>query len=169
MLKAILRHGVRRFEERYNYNSDYIRQIIEHSSSAGLRLGILPLVSQYRGPDKAVGIWAGAALASTLDGDCGSCAQLIVDQAREAGVPSNELAACAVGEPDISTDCGLGFLFAQAAIESDLQTDDLRAMIVDRHGEKAAIAAGFAAATGRVYPVVKRSMGQPLECQPLRF
>lgn len=169
MLKSILHGSTSKFEDQYGYDGGYMHQIINASNGAGLRLGLLPLLSQYRGPKKAKDIWAGAALASTMDGDCGSCAQLIVDQAIELGVNPMELEACATGNARTDTDCGLGFLFAQNAIVGGPDILDLRAEIVQRYGEEAAVAASFAAACGRVYPVLKRATGNVDACAILRF
>lgn len=169
MLKSVLHSSTTKFEKQYDYDAGYMHQIIDVSTGAGLRLGLLPLLSQFRGPKSAQDIWAGAALASTLDGDCGSCAQLIVDQAVEIGVNPKELENCAKGNAKTDSDCGLGYLFAQSAIAGGANTLELRAEIVLRHGEKAAVAASFAAACGRIYPVLKRATGEVAACAILRF
>ncbi|MCF4099242.1 hypothetical protein [Maritalea mediterranea] len=169
MLKSLLHGSTKSFEKQYGYDAGYMHQIIDVSSTAGLRLGLLPMLSQYRGPKAAKAIWAGAALAFMLDADCGSCAQLIVDQSIELGVDPKQLEICAKGEADPSHDCRLGFLFAQAAISGAMDVGELRAEIVRRYGEEAAVAAGFAAACGRVYPVLKRAMGNVDACALLRF
>jgi len=169
MLKSILHNSTRNFEKQYAYDASYMHHMIDVSNGAGLRLGLLPILSQYRGPKVAVNIWAGAALASTLDADCGSCAQLIVDQSIELGVNPKELEACAKGKARTDNDCGLGFLFAQGAISGGPDTLELRKEIVRRYGEEAAVAASFAAACGRIYPVLKRATGEVAACDILRF
>jgi len=169
MLKSILHSSTTKFEKQYNYDAGYMHQIIDASTGAGLRLGLLPMLSQYQGPRAAKDVWAGAAFASTLDGDCGSCAQLIVDQAVELGVEPFELEQCAKGEARTDSDCGLGFLFAQAAIIGAPNVLELRDEIVRRYGEKAAVAVSFAAACGRIYPVLKRATGNVGACNILQF
>jgi len=167
MIKWLLHRGVRRLERDYDYDARYMHEIIDVSARSGLRLAALPLLSQYRGPDP--GLWAGACLASTLDGDCGPCAQLIVDMAREAGLDAATLHALLAGDPEDAGTAGLGFRFAQAAILGDPAIEDLRAEIVSSLGERALVAATYAAATGRVYPVLKRAMGHGAACQVLRI
>lgn len=169
MLKSILHNSTSKFENQYDYDADYMHKIIDVNLGAGFRLGLLPMLSQYRGPKAAKDVWAGAALASTLDGDCGSCAQLIIDQAVELGVNPKELEDCAKGRGRTDTDCGLGFLFAQNAIVGGPDILDLRAEIVLRYGQEAAVAASFAAACGRIYPVLKRASGDVDACAILRF
>lgn len=165
MIRWLLHKMTRQFESRYQYNGDYMHEVFDVSTSAGLRLSMLPLMSQYRGPN--VDIWAGAALASVLDGDCGPCAQLVIDMAIESGANADDLARCVRGDIPNTAAVGLGFRFAQAAIHDDPAADDLRAEIVSRCGEKASVAAAFAAATSRAYPVLKRALGHGAACAKL--
>lgn len=168
MMKALLKRGIRAFERRYAYDASYMTHVVDSSTAAGLRLSFLPMISQYRGPASATPIWAGAALASTLDGDCGPCAQLIVDMAVEADVEAHDLSLCLTGDAQQAGDVGLGFRFAQAAIAGGLEIDTLREAIAAKHGEAAVIAASFAAASGRVYPVMKRGLGYAQACHQLQ-
>jgi len=165
MIRWLLHKLTQRFEQRYQYDGGYMHHVYNVSSGAGLRLSALPLLSQYRGP--SADVWAGAALASTLDGDCGPCAQLIVDMSLESGVAAHELAACVAGDISSTGDVALGFRFASAAINDDLAANDLREQIIQRHGEEAAVAAAFAAATARAYPVLKRALGHGAACTRL--
>ncbi len=99
-------------------------------------------------------------LASTLDGGCSQCADLIVKQAVEAGVSEEKLAACRQGNAKQAGDVGLGFRFALAAIQNDAARDELRHEIDQRYGGSAVVSATLAAATGRMFPVMKRGLGR---------
>ncbi len=168
MIKSLLKIGYRRFGRRYRYDTGYMSHIAETSASAGLRLSALPLISQFRGPETARNVWAGALLGSTLEGDCGPCAQLVVDMAIEARVPAVQLALCIQGKADNAGDVGLGFRFAQAAIANDPELETIRDEIERRFGPTAVTAAAFAASSGRVYPVLKRGLGFGRACSGLR-
>ena len=159
MINSLLKKGYRRFAARYDYDTEYMTYITDISTSAGLRLSVLPLFSQYKGPSEAKGVWAGAALGSTLDGDCGPCLQLVLDMAVEARISPDDLALCLRGQATDAGDVGLGFRFSQAAIADDPQLEELRTEIEQRFGPTAVIAASFAASSGRVYPVMKRGLG----------
>lgn len=159
MFKALLKKGYQRFAARYDYDADYMTYITDISTSAGARLSLLPLFSQYSGPRAAKDVWAGAALGSTLDGDCGQCVQLVLNMAVEARVCPDQLALCLQGQAKDAGDVGLGFRFSQAAIADDPHLDKLRAEIERRFGPSAVIAASFAASSGRIYPVMKRGLG----------
>lgn len=169
MMKWLLHRGIRKFARHYDYDASYMHEIVDVSLKAGLALNHLPKLSQFTGPRAARDVWAGAVLASTLDGDCGPCAQLVVDMALEAGVDGEALQACAMGQGRQGSDMALGFDFAKACIEGDLKADGLREEIARRYGMEAVIAASYAAATGRAYPVIKRGLGHGQACSLLSF
>lgn len=167
MLKTILKSRVAKFEKAFDYNADYMREIIDASPAAGIRLQGLPFMGSFRGPD--LDLWAGASLASTLEGDCGPCVQLIVDMATRSGVDPQSLKAAVAAHGKTDDTVGLGYRFALAAIHDTEDADALRDEIRGRFGEEAVIAASFASALGRVYPVLKRGLGHGKTCQALRF
>ncbi|MEM9055171.1 MAG: hypothetical protein AAGB16_07590 [Pseudomonadota bacterium] len=169
MLKWLLNRGARTFGKKYNYDVSYMLEMNDQAPEAGARFALFPLISQYRGPKAGQGVWAGALLASTLEGDCGPCAQLCIDMALEAGADASAIELCLKGEAEKAGDFGLGYRFAMASIKADTEADTLRQSIEDIHGPKTVIAASFAAAAGRFYPVLKRGMGHGLACQKLRI
>ena len=166
MIKWLLHKFIRSFEKDFGYDATYWHEITDVSAGASLRLAMLPMLSQYRGPNTT--LWAGAVLASGLDGDCGPCAQLVIDGALKAGVDPALIRACLRRDFDAANDAGLGFRFAEAAIQGNPEADELRDEIVRRFGEKAAISAAFAAGTGRAYGVLKRGLGHGAACQRLK-
>lgn len=164
MIRAILKMGFRRFGARYDYDTTYMNHVADTSAAAGLRLSLLPLYSQFHGPNEARDVWAGAMLGSTQDGDCGPCLQLVVDMAIEAGVAADQIALCLDGQSNSAGDVGLGFRFSQAAITDGLELDTLRDKIETRFGAAALTAVSFAASSGRIYPVLKRGLGYGKTC-----
>ena len=85
------------------------------------------------------------------------------------GADADALQACAEGRPLEAGAMGLGYRFAKAAISGDPVADDLRSEIISEFGEQAALSCAFAAASGRIYPVLKRGMGHGKACQRLDF
>ena len=167
MMRWLLNIGFRRFARLNDYDTTYLQEMTDAWPSAGLRYLVLPALSRLTGPDPD--IWAGAILASVLDGDCGPCAQLVCNDALAKGVDPACLAACLRRDFAAAGAVGLGFCFAEAAIEGAEDAEALRAEIVRRHGARAAIAAAFAAASGRVYPVLKRGLGHGAACHAIRL
>jgi hypothetical protein len=168
MIRFLLKMGTKRFAKRYDYDTGYMTHVIDTSSGAGIRLAMLPIYSQFRGPKEGVNVWAGALLGSTQEGDCGPCVQLVVDMALEAQVPSDQLALCLQGHADAAGDVGLGYRFAQAAITNAFDLDQLRDEIERRFGASTVAATSFAASSGRIYPVLKRGLGFGQTCSIVR-
>ena len=163
MMRWLLNSGFRRFARQKGYDTTYMQAVTDAWPGAGLRYLFLPALTRLTGP--APDVWAGAILASVLDGDCGSCAQLVCDDAVAMGVDPAHLAACLRRDFAAAGAVGRGYLFAEAAIEGAEDADALRAEIVREHGPRAAIAAAYAAASGRVYPVLKRGLGHGAACR----
>ncbi|WP_259919394.1 hypothetical protein [Jannaschia sp. M317] len=164
MIRYLLNMGIRKFAKRYGYDASYMSHVVQTSSAAGVRLSLLPLYSQFRGPKEVRDVWAGAMLGSTLDGDCGPCVQLVIDMALEVQVSPDQLALCLQGDAAAAGDVGLGFRFAQAAIDDSPDLENLRAEIETRFGPVAVTTASIAASSGRIYPVLKRGLGFGQAC-----
>lgn len=167
MIRWLLHRATRRMERTTGYDAGYMHDVIDASTGAGLKLGLLPLLSQHRDTAPAP-LWYGAALASVLEGDCGPCAQLIVNYALENGVPPRTLSALLARDLDEAGDeAALGFRFAEAAMAGDPESEALRRDVEHRYGKRAAIALAYATAFSRTYPVLKRALGHGLACQKI--
>lgn len=168
LTRAITNRAASSMQARYDYDTSYMREVAAVSSGGALRLGLLPLLSQYSagcGPQ----LWSGACMASTLDGDCGPCLQLVVNVALERGVPPALLRAALQGGEAQAGQVGLGFRFARAAINDTSDLESLRAEIIADHGEQAVVSLALVAATGRTWPVIKRGLGHGRVCQSVRI
>lgn len=152
-------------QRRYEYDGSYLREVAQVSRGGALRLGVmLPLLSGYRS-GVPVDLWAGAAVASTRDGDCGPCLQLVVNMALEQGADAQALRAILQGSQEETGVTGLGYRFALAAINDGPELDTLRGVIGERYGERALVSLSIAAATGRAWPVIKRGLGHGQVCR----
>jgi hypothetical protein len=169
MIRKFLHSQIRKFGRAFRYDVTYMHEIADVSPGAAISLSRLPNFYKYRGPANGLPVWTGALLASTLEGDCGPCAQLVVDMALANGADADALQACAEGRPKDAGAMGLGFRFASAAIAGDIAADDLRREIESEFGRKAALSCAFAAASGRIYPVLKRGLGHGQACHRLDF
>lgn len=167
MLDWLIHKAISSWSRSYNYDATYLHEIADVSSAAALRFMGLPLLSQMQQPSPA--LWAGAALGSVLDGDCGPCAQLIVDDAVRAGVDTGLLHACLAGRYDEAGPVGLGFRFAVAAMADTSDLDSTREEIERTYGQLAVISVSYAAASCRAYPVLKRGLGHGALCQKIEL
>ena len=163
MLRFIMRRVAAAMQRRYNYDGSYMEEVAAVSSGGAMRLLLLPLFSQYRGT-APIDLAAGAAVASTREGDCGPCLQLAVDMALEQGASVEDLRRALAGDATSAGEVGLGFRFACAAIADSDELAALRAEIAARYGEAAVVSLSIAAATGRTWPVIKRGLGHGQAC-----
>jgi hypothetical protein len=164
MIKYLVGKSVAAMKKRYDYDAGYLLEVAEASTGGVLRLGFLPLLSQYQA-GVPVDVWAGAAMASTRDGDCGPCLQLVVNAAIEKGADTAALRAALQGDYELAGDTGLGYRFGLAAIRDGVELDPLRDELQQRFGEQSVISLSIAAATGRAWPVIKRGLGHGRSCQ----
>jgi hypothetical protein len=169
MIREFLHAQINKFGRAFRYDVTYMHDIADISPGAAYKLSRLPHFYKYRGPKAGQPVWTGALLASTLEGDCGPCAQLVIDMALAGGADAETLQACAEGRPQDAGAMGLGYRFANAAIAGDLAADSLRREIEAEFGKKAALSCAFAAASGRIYPVLKRGIGHGQSCTRLDF
>ncbi|KQY29309.1 hypothetical protein ASD38_08105 [Caulobacter sp. Root487D2Y] len=165
MLTWLMLGAVRRLERRYDYDASYLRALAAASPRALIAFsGVGRLQGFLEGaPPAAI---AAAALAGTLNEDCGPCTQIVVRRAEERGVSPAVLAAILAGDGEaMGPDAGLAFGFARASLARDLESsEDLREEIVSRWGQKGLAAIALALAAARVYPTVKYALGYGKTC-----
>tara|TARA_B100001540_G_scaffold312407_1_gene333469 strand:+ start:7422 stop:7970 length:549 start_codon:yes stop_codon:yes gene_type:complete len=165
MIRYLANRVADTMQRRYDYDGSYLREVAQVSGGGALRLGVLlPLLSGYRA-GLPVDLWAGAAVASTREGDCGPCLQLVVDMALEQGADAAALRAILRGRPADAGVTGLGYRFALAAIGGGPDLEPLRGEIGARYGERALVSLAIVSATGRAWPVIKRGLGHGQACR----
>ena len=169
MIKYLVNRAADTMRRRYNYDATYLREVADVSGGGALRIGLLlPMLSGYRA-GCPVDLWAGAAIASTREGDCGPCLQLVIDMAIESGANPDGLRTALQGDPAAAGDTGLGFRFALAAINDDENLEELRSEIRRKFSDRALVSLSITAATGRTWPVIKRGLGHGHLCQSVRI
>ncbi len=169
MIRFLANRMADAMQNRYNYDGTYLREVAAVSNGGALRLGVLlPMLSGYR-TGCPVDLWAGAALASTREGDCGPCLQLVIDMAIERGANAQDLRAVLGGNAADAGLTGLGYRFALAAIDDGEDLQALRGEVRERFSDKAVVALSITAATGRAWPVIKRGLGHGGACQAVEI
>lgn len=169
MIRYLANRMADAMQARYNYDASYLREVAGVSTGGALRLGVLlPLLSGFR-TGCPVDLWAGAAVASTREGDCGPCLQLVIDMAIERGAHAGDLRAVLEGDLAAAGLTGLGYRFALAAIADDESLESLHREVGERFGEKAVVSLAITAATGRAWPVIKRGLGHGKACQAVEI
>jgi len=167
MYKQIARRMVRRFGGRYGYDTAYMEHMLDVSPRAFRKFAHLPGLSAHveAAPKNAV---FAAKLIGAMHEDCGPCAQLVVNMAKEAGVPDTEIEALArEAGNEMSPDTYLGWRFARAVLDRSLEADEIREQVRARWGDKGVIDLTLSLQIGRVFPMVKAGLGFATTCQQL--
>ncbi|OKO87768.1 hypothetical protein AC629_12790 [Bradyrhizobium sp. NAS80.1] len=164
MLKWLIRRQLAAFERKFDFNADYLRDILDADLGALRAINKTAAIAQYQ-RDIPVVAWAAAGITATMHEDCGPCTQLGVTLAKERGVDPTVLRAIVSGdEKAMSDDARLAYRFAKATLAHDAVADDFRAMVESRWGKRAVVALAFAVAAGRIYPTVKYALGHGKAC-----
>lgn len=169
MIRFLANRMADAMQTQYDYDSTYLREVAAISSGGALRIGaLLPLLSGYRA-GCPVDLWAGTAVASTREGDCGPCLQLVIDMAIERGANALHLRTVLEGNPEAAGMTGLGYRFGLAAISDSEELETLRSEIRERFSDKAVVSLSITAATGRAWPVIKRGLGHGHACRAVEI
>lgn len=161
MLKRFLKRRVGAFERQWNYDAAYLKEVIEASPSALVKINLAQPLFRHRdgAPPEA---WFAAAATAVKAADCAPCFELGLEMARRGGISPALVDAVAAGDEAAMTgDAALGHAFARALLARDLEElARLRARIVRSWGRKALVSLSIAVATANFYPTLKYGMGR---------
>ena len=164
MLKSILHRFVRRMERDLDYDASYVHEVVDANPLAALKFATATgMVPQRDAPAAAL---AAAGLVGTLAEDCGPCTQISVDLALRRGVQPEVVRAILAGDDAaMGEDAALGYRFAKASLERDLDAADAARDAVVRHwGRNGLVALALALTTARMYPTMKYALGHGRAC-----
>lgn len=168
MLRWIARRRLAAFERAFDYDTSYMREMLDASRRGFMRFAPVSKMAAHR-EDVPLDTWYAAKLTATMAEDCGPCTQLVVRMAEAEGVSQSVLRAILEGdERAMGADAALAQQFTRAALAHDLQADALREKIVARWGERAVVTLALVIAASRVFPTVKYAMGHGKACSRIR-
>lgn len=164
-----LERALKRVERRYDYDFSYVRHLW-HVSRPAFRRFMLGFMWFARGRDALPADAAAVAgVVASMHADCGPCTQITVNMALEQGVDPAILRAAIAGDRDaLGPDLADVHAFAQAVTRADYGTQELRARVRARYGEKALVDLGTIIAAAQVYPMLKRALGYGEACLRVR-
>ena len=164
MLAWWIKRKLDSFEKAYSYDTAYLREILAVSPRAALSYQRAIKLGHYRG-GLSLESWHIVNIIGIVHEDCGACAQLSVDLALEAGVPSEVVRAVVRGDLDgIPEPSRMLADFALAVLRGEARADELREQVLERHGRDVLVAIAFALTTTKMYPTVKRVLGYAHSC-----
>ncbi|MCP5181715.1 MAG: hypothetical protein H6993_03330 [Pseudomonadales bacterium] len=167
MLKWILHKAVDGATKRFNYDAAYLHEILEATTPGFLKFLLAQPLSRHDG-GLPVAVHYAARVVAVRAEDCGPCAQLVVEMARQDGVPAPLLRAIVARDfAALPAEVVEAMRFTDAVL-AHAPADALRAALVDRFGEHGLVALAFAIAQTRTYPTIKRVLGHAQTCERLR-
>lgn len=151
------------FEAHYQYDSTYMRELLEYSPETYEKFAnFLPLARHRDKLDPEV-YWV-AKLAAMQAEDCGACLQLNVRMALECGVSSQIIEACIKGGKDLPEDLKDIYHFAAGVAANTLDNIELIDRLESRFDKTAMLELGLCIATAKIFPTIKRTLGYARSC-----
>jgi hypothetical protein len=168
MFKWFMRRHIGAFEQAYDYDMSYVRDIVAADPHAALIFNRIMPMTRYR-RDVPRDAWYAAKIAATVAEDCGPCTQLTVKMAEQAGIASHVLEAILVGNvAKMPADVALTYRFTQAVLQHAIEADTLRQEIARRWGARGLVSVAFAITAARMYPTLKYALGHGKACVRVR-
>jgi hypothetical protein len=164
MIKWFLRRRIAAFERTWNYDSSYVREVLDADPRALMTFAKVTGVSRYR-QDVPPAAHFAAKIVGVMAEDCGPCTQLTIDMAQRAGVDPAIL--CAVVARDFAAmpyDVALAARFTEASLRHAPEAEDLRQEVVRRFGKRGLVSLAFAMVAARIFPTLKYALGYGRSC-----
>jgi hypothetical protein len=168
LFAPLVRWQTLKFERHYHYDTQYLRTLFALSPGAFMRFRHVLANASFAQEVPAAALYTVKFLSIARE-DCGPCAQLTLDQAREAGVSTDDLQALVAGDPDrLSFTALLAWNYAQAVLDHSPETARWCEAVVTRWGSPALASLALTLVTARSFPAMKQALGMaPASCQRL--
>jgi len=165
MLRRLIYRLIAREERRLGGSLDYLRHIASTSLPAFVKFGLFtPLAAHRRAAPLA--LYHAARLVAVQEEDCGTCVQMEVNFARQAGVPREVIRAVLDGRVGaLPEDVADAYHFARAVAGRTGGEAEPRERLRARHGDATVVELALGIAASRVYPVTKRALGYAVACE----
>lgn len=156
------------FESHYDYDCNYMRILAKNAPKAfEAFVGFLPMGKVGESLPADI-LWT-AKTSAMLTEDCGACVQLNIRMALESGVDS-ELLKKIVKKPESLDDkYGLVYKFAKMVAENSVDSENLLQRMRDNYSEVQLAELSVAIASTKVYPTIKRALGEFENCRLISF
>jgi hypothetical protein len=164
MLSWWMSRQIDRFEQDFDYDMAYGRDLLATSTRAAMLFFRATAIGKYReGVSKDA--WYAAKLVVSRDEDCGPCTQLNATLAERDGVPEEVVRAVLRKDFDgMPDDVVLSVRFTNAVLRRDPAANELRAAVVERFGRHGLVSLSFAMIAARMYPILKYALGHGHAC-----
>jgi len=168
VLKWFVKKQLKAFEQRWNYDTGYMREIVDQAGVGS----IMPLQAlqklNYRA-DVPLETWYAAGITASKHADCGPCLQLGVSMAEAEGVSPEIIRALLRNDFEaLPKDALLGVEIAASTIARDTTGDEAREEVLRRWGRRGLVALAYSIVAAQAYPTFKYAIGHGHTCVRVR-
>jgi alkylhydroperoxidase family enzyme len=164
MIRSLARRWLRRFSQRYYYDTGYMEAMLQQDPTLFLKFASLTLLSSHRRGIPRAPLWT-ARIRAALWEDCGPCVQLVCNMAIEDGIDPAVVAAVVAAEgATLDEDCALALQFTESVLARDPGAEQLRERVRLAWGEDGILSLAMGISISRVYPTVKYVLGHGRAC-----
>ncbi len=169
MLTWIVNRQLDPLERRLGTSVDYLRHLTRTSKSAFFKLmGFVPMAAHHGGTPRRL-LFAARFLATHRE-DCGTCVQIVVNQAIRERVNFKIIQALIDDDPSgLDQETRLVVAFTRAVLDNTDDQEHLRDELRTCLGDRAIVDLAVAIASARVFPMLKRSLGYAVSCQKVNL
>ena len=151
------------FDEHYQYDSTYMRELLETSPDGFEKFNNIMPLTGHRELLDLTSYWV-AKLAAMKSEDCGDCLQLNVRMALESGLDKEIVAEVVKGGRNLSGEFKDVYDFAEGLACNTLTDDDLVQRIESRFDKGQLLEFGLCISTAVIFPIIKRAVGYTKSC-----
>jgi hypothetical protein len=164
MLRWLIRRKLDSEEKKLGESIDYIRHVVDVSPALFLRFcGVMPFSNSRKILPKDA--WFVAQIVALEHEDCGTCLQIGINLAQQAGVDAVLIRAVVAGDIDaVPGDMADVMRFTRGVVTASGDDDAVREILRERYGERGLIELSYAIASARIPPTVKRALGYARSC-----
>ncbi len=168
-MKAFVRFVQRRAEKRLRVPADYMGRLGESSFLGLIKfLMFLPLAGHRRKSDPRM-IHA-VRLVATGHEDCGTCVQIVVNAAHDAGVEGQIIRDVLKRNHEmLPSDVSMAVRFSDSVLANDGSDEAMRCEIESKFGATVLAELALAIASARVFPTLKRGLGLAKSCAVVKI
>ncbi len=165
MLNTLIKAQIRRFGDRYDYDTGYLEAVADVAPGAVLRLVLTKGLSKRPASFPASPYYAAMLRAAAWE-DCGPCTQLVAAFALEDGVPAPTIRTVLARDYTTLPDqAAVAARFADAALARDPEAVELRDTVRAIWGEAGVVTLSLALCGARIFPAFKSALGKGEACR----
>lgn len=162
MDKEAARRSIAEFEAHYDYDGSYMHELLDLSPEGYEKFMAFRPMSAHRSEATPEEYYL-AKIAAMQSEDCGSCLQLTVRQALEAGVSEDIVASALKQGEGLDPELADVYRFAANAATNAPQDPERVERLEQRRGRAVIAELALCIAGARVFPTIKRTLLGPAE------